>query len=176
MSADPFDDLLELENVYYKEGYDAGVSDSSYAGMIEGKLFGIEKGYGKALELGKLQGRALVWQGRTRIEHTTNQQRILQATTSTESEMLSRVISRLPPMTTSARLQRHLEGLLSTADASTVRKDNSDDAVTEFDERLAKAKAKAKVITNLAGDRANTNAASNTNSGIEDATGLNARH
>ena len=70
MSTDPFDDLLDLENEYYQEGYDAGVADSTYAGMIEGKVFGIEKGYEKALELGKLQGRARVWQRRSERRDT----------------------------------------------------------------------------------------------------------
>ena len=43
MATDPFDDLLELENDYYKEGYDAGVADSTYAGMIEANWNGIRR-------------------------------------------------------------------------------------------------------------------------------------
>jgi hypothetical protein len=54
-----------------------------------------------------------------------------------------------------------------------VNKGNSDEAVTEFDDRITKANAKAKVISNIVGEPLNP--VSVTNSGIEDATGLQAR-
>jgi hypothetical protein len=173
MATDPFDELLELENGYYQEGYDAGVSDSTYAGMIEGKVFGIEKGYEKALDLGKLHGRALLWQGRFRSDHA---QEPLQSLNPISSEVsrLGGIIRALPQLSESSRLQRHIEGLHATSKGSTIAKDNSDEAVTEFDDRIARAKAKAKIVANIAGEPVNPTSTSN--AGIEDATGLQARH
>ncbi|OQV10598.1 hypothetical protein CLAIMM_14575 [Cladophialophora immunda] len=173
MATDPLDDLLELENDYYKEGYDAGVADSTYAGMIEGKVFGIEKGYEKALELGKLHGRALVWRERSSFsvkevpeESSTPE--------NSDSSRLGDIIKTLSQLSDNTRFRRHVEGLRTASDSATIAKDNSDEAVTEFDDRVARAKAKAKVIANIVGESLNSTSASNV--GIEDATGLQARH
>ena len=176
MATDPFDDLLDLENGYYKEGHDAGVADSTYAGMIEGRVFGIEKGYEKALELGKLHGRALVW--RERFPHQEKRDVDEEAdTSSSDASYPSRIkdiMQDLPQLSDSARLRRHVEGLQATSGSSTIAKGNSDEAVTNFDDQIAKAKAKAKVIANIAGEPLNPT--STANAGIEDATGLQARH
>ncbi|KIY02413.1 uncharacterized protein Z520_02551 [Fonsecaea multimorphosa CBS 102226] len=170
MATDPFDDLLELENDYYREGYDAGVADSTYAGMIEGKVFGIEKGYEKALELGKLHGRALVW--RERSEKAVSKDAATLETL--DSSRLRDIIQTLSQLSDNTRFRRHVEGLYAASDGATIAKDNSDEAVTEFDDRITKAKAKAKVIGNIVGESLNSTPASNV--GIEDATGLQARH
>jgi hypothetical protein len=184
MENDPFDDLLELENEYYKEGYEAGVADSTYAGLIEGKVFGIEKGYEKALELGKLHGRALVWQSRfSSSKKTANSDDVqrpegidspLTTPRSVEAQKLAencRLLDRIPD---NARLRKHVDALEAASDRTTVDKDNSDEAVSEFDDRIAKANAKAKVVANILGE--SLNPAATANSGIEDATGLQARH
>ncbi|OAL17926.1 hypothetical protein AYO20_11788 [Fonsecaea nubica] len=173
MATDPFDDLLELENDYYKEGYDAGVADSTYAGMIEGKVFGIEKGYEKALELGKLHGRALIWRERSSLSEEAVQMDNAKSET-LDSLRLGEVVNRLSQLSDNTRFRRHIDGLYTSSDGSTVAKDNSDEAVTEFDDRVARAKAKAKVIANIVGESLNSTPASNV--GIEDATGLQARH
>lgn len=176
MASDPFDDLLELEDGYYQEGYEAGVADSTYAGMIEGKVFGIEKGYEKAVELGKLHARAVMWQEGIQREDTA-QPLVVPDVTEPKAPELSRlrdIVHGLPKLMDSARLRRHVEGLQAASTSSTIAKDNSDEAVTEFDDRIAKAKAKAKVIANIAGE--SLNPTSTTNAGIEDATGLQARH
>ncbi|OCT49983.1 Essential protein Yae1 [Cladophialophora carrionii] len=173
MATDPFDDLLDLENDYYQEGYNAGVSDSTYAGMIEGKVFGVEKGYEKALDLGKLHGRALLWQGRSQAAQPEEP---LRSPISAPSDLsrLGGIVRALPQLSVSSRVQRHVESLHATSEASSIAKDNSDEAVTEFDDRIAKAKAKAKVVANTAGEALNPTSTSN--AGIEDATGLQARH
>ena len=62
--ADPFDSLLSLEDKFYKEGYDLGVSDGTHAGLIEGRLFGLERGFEKYVSMGNLYGRAVIWTGR----------------------------------------------------------------------------------------------------------------
>jgi hypothetical protein len=170
MADDLFDDVLDLEENYYKEGFDAGVNDSSYAGVIEGKVFGIEKGYEKALELGKLNGRATIWQNR--LPTTTNEDREGFESAS-ESSRLVTILQQLPSLSSNIRLGKHIENLHHVSDSSDITRNNSDEAVTEFDDRIAKARAKAKVIANTAGEELNP---ANAFNGIEDATGLQARH
>lgn len=164
MSEDPFQELLGLEDEFYKEGYDAGVADSAYAGMIEGKVFGIEKGYEKAMELAKLHGRALVWQARLLNRSTGD---------SSSSSSLGALPS-LESLPSNSRLQKNIENLLTITSRDKLLTDNSDEAVTEFDDKVARAKAKAKIIANVVGEPLNPN--NSANGGIEDATGLNARH
>src|SRR5882762_2032425 len=64
MEDDPFESVLDLEETYYQEGYDLGVADGSRAGQIEGRVFGIEKGFEKFAAMGMLHGRAAVWASR----------------------------------------------------------------------------------------------------------------
>ena len=176
MASDPFDDLLDLENDYYQEGYDAGVADSTYAGMIEGKVFGVEKGYEKALELGKLHGRGLIWQVRTQAGKTgvSAEDSGSPSAHTPDSLRLGDIIRSQAQCLESGRLHKHIEALYTASDGSTIAKDNSDAAVTEFDDRIARAKAKGKVIANITGE--SLDPTSTTNAGIEDATGLQARH
>ena len=168
LPADLFDDLLSLEDKFYQEGYDAGLADGEHAGLVEGKVFGIEKGYEKALELGRLHGRALVWQ--MRQAQTTDKPE----STDREEPMLATLgHSKLPKNT---RLTKHIEGLLALTDDKDLVMDNSDEAVTEFDESLAKAQAKAKVIAAIVGEPLKLDVSSAAGSGIEESLGLNARH
>lgn len=180
MASDPFDDLLGIEDDYYREGYDAGVADSTYAGLIEGRVFGIEKGYEKALELGKQRGRALVWQQRLDLSTSSDQSHQQatsssddQSTSASEDGMMRHIAQALPRLPTNARLRKHVEALLAAADPSAVDRDNSDEAVTDFDDRIAKANAKTKVIANIVGEVFSPS--STGSSGIEDSTGLDAR-
>ena len=174
MSTDPFDELLDLENGYYQEGFDAGVADSTYAGMIEGRVFGIEKGYEKSLELGRFHGRALVWQRRSPSKSEPEIPQSYTHQSSLDHSVLTDIVQGLPPLSDSTRLQKQVESLASASDSSSIAKDNSDEAVTEFDDTLARSKAKAKILANVTGESVNPTSA--TNAGIEDATGLQARH
>ncbi|MBA7489879.1 hypothetical protein ES702_00413 [subsurface metagenome] len=174
MSDDPFDGLLDLEQEFYQEGYDAGLADGQHAGFVEGKVFGMEKGYEKALELGRLHGRALIWQ--TRSQQAMSAQSAfssIPASTNT-SQLLSHLDHSTLPK--NSRLNKHIEGLLSATDTESIAIDNSDEAVTEFDDRIAKAQAKAKVIAAIVNEPLKPETGTSTNIGIEDAQGLNARH
>ncbi|KAI0102014.1 DUF1715-domain-containing protein [Nemania sp. FL0031] len=61
---DPFDDLLNLEEQYYREGYEEGLKDGAEAGRIEGYSLGLKKGFEKFVEAGRLQSKAMVWANR----------------------------------------------------------------------------------------------------------------
>lgn len=174
MSDDPFDGLLDLEQEFYQEGYDAGLADGEHAGLVEGKVFGIEKSYEKALELGRLRGRALVWQARSK-KTTSAQSTSDSVPVSTDTlRLLSHLENSSLPK--NSRLGKHIDGLLSVTDTKSIAIDNSDEAVTEFDDRISKAQAKAKVIAAIVNEPLKPEAGTGMNVGIEDAEGLNARH
>lgn len=199
MDADPLDELLDLESSLYTEGYEAGVADGQRAGMIEGKVFGIEKGYEKALEMGRLHGRALVWTVRT---HGPRQQpqatdgktpesgrHLSQSNEEAEcsehsarpeqhelpdASVLVASLSDTNRISPTARLHKHIESLLETTSGDSISTENTDDAVAVFDERLRRARTKAKVIANIVGDPLHV--AGDEKTGIEDSEGLSARH
>ncbi|KAL9007292.1 MAG: hypothetical protein Q9180_009713, partial [Flavoplaca navasiana] len=64
MSSDPLDELLDLENTFYKEGYDLGIQDGSRTGRIEGRLFGLTSAFEKFSTMGSLHGRSVIWSAR----------------------------------------------------------------------------------------------------------------
>lgn len=174
MENDPFDSLLEIEQEFYQEGYDAGLADGRHAGLVEGKVFGIEKGYEKALELGRLHGRALVWQRRSQDQIPASSMTTSTADSSSNSQLSHHLVCSTLPKNT--RLGKHIEGLISMTGTASVAFDNSDEAVTNFDERISRAQAKAKVIAAIVGESLKPEATTATRSGIEEAEGLNARH
>ncbi|KAI8633943.1 DUF1715-domain-containing protein [Xylariaceae sp. FL1651] len=63
-SDDLFDDILNLEEQYYQEGYEQGQKDGAEAGRIEGYSVGLKKGFEKFVEAGRLQSKAMIWANR----------------------------------------------------------------------------------------------------------------
>lgn len=187
MSTDPLDDLLSLETTFYNEGFEAGVADSAHAGLIEGKLFGIEKGYEKALEIGRVHGRALLWQRRLESDGsesaasppvTKRENGSTNSISTFSEEDISVITTILPPLTTSstniARLKKHISTLIALTDPTTLPKDNSDDSVSELEERISKIRARVKMISTMTGE--SVAPAANAATSIEDSIGLSARH
>ncbi|RMZ03371.1 hypothetical protein D0862_05676 [Hortaea werneckii] len=144
---DPFDSLLNLEDQYFTEGYSLGVSDGTRAGRIEGRIFGLEKGYEKALEMGRLGGKAHIWQ--TRLQSPTDQQNQDQSQT-----------ARIKPLRGSERLRKHVERLVELTEPESLETKNEEEAVNEFDERLAGAKAKTTLISKIVGESSSSSTAS----------------
>lgn len=165
MSNDLFDDLLGLEDEFYQEGYDAGLADGEHAGTVEGKVFGIEKGYEKGLELGRLQGRALVWQKR--------QQDLSAPPLARQSPLLKYLEG--SKISSNSRVTKHIETLLNSSSDKDVKDDNSDDAVADFDDRIARSQAKAKVIAAIVAEPVRLTSHADAAVGIEESTGLKAR-
>ncbi|KAL1923185.1 uncharacterized protein VTP21DRAFT_9561 [Calcarisporiella thermophila] len=56
------DTLVELENMFMEQGRDEGFEAGERAGVIEGQVFGCEKGYELALEVGYYAGCMEAWQ------------------------------------------------------------------------------------------------------------------
>lgn len=172
MNTDLLDSVLGLEDEFYNEGYVLGTADGTRAGYLEGKAFGLEKGFEKFLEMGKLHGKATLWAMRLpptvpKITSNENVQSTSQPKSSEEShqpelprsslstghlEELSRL--RLPLLPANPRLEKHINTLLGLADPATLCTDNTEQSIAEFDDRLRKAQAKAKVIEKVIGEPA----------------------
>ena len=126
---DPFDSLLSLEETYYAEGLALGIADGERSGRIEGRLFGLEKGFEKFTAMGRLNGRAQVWTGRLASESGSGVE-----------------------LKGSERLRKHVERLAELTDPESLETKNDEAAVSEFDERVAGAKAKATLIARIVGE------------------------
>lgn len=119
---DVFDSLLTLESQYHKEGYDLGVTDGARSGRIEGRLFGLQKGFEKFAEMGRLQGRAAIWHARVDAGEGN------------------------------VRLKRHVERLRELTDETTLSTENGEEDVGEVEARVRDAKGKAEVVGRAIGD------------------------
>lgn len=174
--ADPFDTLLTLEDQYYSEGYEQGVTDGSTAGRIEGRIFGLEKGFEKFVAMGKLHGKAAVWDARAKEKQACGRNvpiSILRAIPSldqageevkdSDEDRTSQglfsvrcpsnsvpnisqdaVLSSLP---NSHRLAKHIDTLFALTEPETFSAQNDEASVADFDDRLKRAEAKARLIS-----------------------------
>ncbi|KAL9004863.1 MAG: hypothetical protein Q9188_002324 [Gyalolechia gomerana] len=209
MTSDPLEELFELENTFYNEGYDLGVQDGSRAGRIEGRLFGLEKGFEKYITMGKVHGRSVIWSGRLSSSDETQKSSIIidQQTEASAADRPSKKSSdthesrygpeepsaqefsvSLPQIPYNPRLEKHLRSLYALTEPASLSTENSEDAVSEFDDRLKRAEGKVKIIEKLVGeepvgdDRSNvsekqrSNRAQTGDDGIEDINVLHARH
>lgn len=168
MEEDPFDGILTLEDRFYSEGYQLGVTDGSKAGRIEGRAFGLEKGFEKYIAMGIRQGQAAVWAGRlprTKSQHgagetyTGSISSHEQAHSSSDnikareaSATLDSPELRLPSLPDNPRLEKHIISLYALVEAASLSTENTEDAVSDFDDRFKRANAKAKIIGRLIGE------------------------
>lgn len=133
-SDDLFPETLNLEDQFFQEGYTLGVADGQKSGRIEGRVFGLEKGFSKAIEMGKLNGKACVWESRI---------------TKTAAESGNGAIT---PLADYERLRKHILRLATLSDPEGLSLENGEDDVSEFDDRLKDAKAKAVIVERIVGE------------------------
>ncbi|KAI9715997.1 MAG: hypothetical protein M1812_005631 [Candelaria pacifica] len=171
MAEDPFDSLLGLEDKFYEEGYQLGVADGSQAGRIEGRVFGLERGFEKYAAMGKLHGRSAVWAGRlpraagqgSQTEQSrgmiTNHhtQSLKQSESDLSEEHAERKEAevsgtRLSSLPENIRLAKHIQTLYALVEPASLSTQNSEESVSDFDDRLKRAMAKIKVIEKLVGE------------------------
>lgn len=173
MDHDLLDSLLDLEDGFYQEGHDLGVEDGAQAGYIEGSVFAMEKGFERFLELGRLRGRALIWAGRlpaaqdqsskpTTISQPPAAGGILhdtdKATGNPDFATEAGALQALPGLPANSRLEKHITTLLSLLDLETISTENSEEAVSDVDDRLKKAKTKVKIIEKIIGEQGDASA------------------
>lgn len=170
IGGDPFENLLSLEDEFYKEGYDVGVADGSHAGLVEGRLFGIEKGFEKYIAMGTLHGRATVWAARLpdenfkQVSHDKHglewdvrkglKNLSMEVTTVKPPTQLEGRVS-VPRLQGSARLESHVRTLYALTEPGSLSTQNNEESVSEFDDRLKRAEGKVKVIEKLTEDSRN---------------------
>jgi hypothetical protein len=146
---DPFESLLSLEEQYHHEGRTLGLAEGEASGRIEGRVFGLEKSFEKFIELGRLGGRAAIWASRLPSDSS--------ATSSLSTGQIevgkedSSILGPLPG-SGSERLVRHVRRLVELTNADDVSRENSEEGVQDFDDRLREAKAKGVLIERLVGE------------------------
>jgi hypothetical protein len=163
---DLFGAALNLEDTSYAEGYAQGEADGSRAGRIEGRIFGLEKGFEKFLEMGRLNGRASVWAARLEASSTMDSKATAESAStkqeSRESEKASDEAAQVPDIETSrpklqplpcnSRLEKHVRSLLELTDRTEISTANDEESVEDFDDRIKRARSKAKVIERIIGE------------------------
>ncbi|TKA50471.1 hypothetical protein B0A49_13315 [Cryomyces minteri] len=157
MDSDPLDDVLSLEDKYYSEGHALGVSDGSRAGRIEGRIFGLEKGFEKFVAMGALGGRSTVWASRIvrRASAADGGKDMAQVGVETVDAELSEKVTEepvLPQLADNWRLERHIRTLYALTEPASLSTQNNEDAVSDFDDRIKRAEGKARVIEKIIGE------------------------
>ena len=165
---DPFDSLLSLEDEFYKDGYNLGVSDGSRVGLIEGRFFGLEKGFEKYASMGRLHGRAVIWTGRLPPVRDT-------AGSTASTQVIEKSLETLPVQQESGRkiqskvkqpsrelkvrglaanmrLEKHIRTLYALTESESLSTANNEESVSEFDDRFTRAEGKARIIESLTGE------------------------
>ncbi|KAK8056415.1 hypothetical protein PG993_001642 [Apiospora rasikravindrae] len=164
MASDPFDDVLNLEDQYYDQGYKLGYDDGFQAGKIEGRSVGLKKGYEKFMEAGRLQSKAVIWANRI-----PNMQKAAQTKGDAATKMAARSkqssehaqsqgpdgsnMANLPLISNSnARLEKNITSLYALVEPGTLSTENTDEAVNDFDDRFKRAQGKLKIVERAIGE------------------------
>lgn len=173
-----FDDILGLEEEFYQLGYEQGLADGVKAGQVEGRTFGLEKGFEKYLESGKLHGKSLIWANRTlqfRRKASSNGDDSTAPRTHPHHDKSSSTL-RLQNLSDNPRLVKHIKVLHALAESESLSTENTEDAVSDFDDRLKRAHVKARIIERMVGEARGGEQISSGDGSIEDVSVLSARH
>ncbi|RDA86159.1 hypothetical protein CP532_3065, partial [Ophiocordyceps camponoti-leonardi (nom. inval.)] len=157
--SDPLEDVLHLEDRFYREGYQQGLDDGAKAGRVEGRCFGMEKGFEKFLEGGRLAGKAIVWANRLPSQgddgdgdgdgDAVTDKEPCRRDKDHKTEPPPRCT--LPPLSNKNRIDKHVRALYALVEPGTLSTENTDEAVQIFDNRIKRAQGKAKVVERIVG-------------------------
>jgi hypothetical protein len=179
MPSNTFDEILGLEEGFYEEGYQQGLADGLKAGQIEGRTFGLEKGFEKYVESGRLHGKSIIWANRTPqfqsniITSSDDSTRSKTTPRPDDHPALDLKLSSLPD---NARLAKHVKVLYALAESESLSTQNTEEAVSDFDDRVKRAHVKARIIERMAGEARREEKISSGDGSIEDVSVLSARH
>lgn len=146
-------EIFDIEESFYKEGYDLGLNDGAEAGYAEGSIFGVEKAFEKFLEVGRLYGKALVWAQRL---SNSSDHKPSKENNAAGLSLGPSLCEDMKSMTASSRLAKNLGILLEILDPASLVMQNTEEAVNDTDERLKGAIIKAKLIQRSLGEREDT--------------------
>ncbi|KAK9429753.1 hypothetical protein V1505DRAFT_148151 [Lipomyces doorenjongii] len=130
---DLFDSLLTLETSFYQQGYNEGLNDGLRSGTSEGTQFGLQTGFQRFVSVGILQGRCRVWK------------ELSSGTNSSSNTAADDVVP-----VGGGRSTKQLQVL--TELVTGIPTENTEDAVEEYESRMKRAKARAKVVVRLLKD------------------------
>ncbi|KAI5306112.1 hypothetical protein KEM56_002172 [Ascosphaera pollenicola] len=157
-SNDILDPLFGLEDQFFEEGFTVGSKDGARAGYEEGNVFAVEKGYEKFMEMGRLYGKAIVWAKRLPGDHgllhdgeTTLGPAHVKSKGGNDASK-AQVQVRPLPTAGGSRLEKHIAQMLHLVDPTSLPWENTEEGVNEFDDRLKRASAKAKLIERIIGE------------------------
>jgi hypothetical protein len=158
MDPDTFDEVLGLEEHFYNDGFRQGLADGVRSGQIEGRTFGLEKGFEKYFESGRLYGKVLVWANRMPASQDSlapeDRQHPRTASNATPHAHDQKETSHttLPLLPHNQRLSKHLKVLHALSESESLSTENTEEAVSDFDDRLKRSQGKAKVIERMVGE------------------------
>ncbi|KAH6674124.1 hypothetical protein B0J14DRAFT_589277 [Halenospora varia] len=180
MPSDTFDEVLGLEEKFYDEGYQQGLADGIKAGRIEGRTFGLEKGFEKYVESARLHGKSLLWVNRTpqlRVKSGEGHSSMKSDSQPFPNDIPEtfKSLPIFPENHHNQRLVKHLTVLYALAESESMSTENTEEAVSDFDDRFKRAQAKAKIIERMVGEIKEEphnvgNASGNQEGNIEDAS------
>lgn len=154
MQSNTFDAVLDLEEEFYDTGFQQGLVDGVKAGRIEGRTFGLEKGFEKYIESGRLYGKSIIWLNQISASHipephTTVKRTSTSSITFDTPGQTSSSSRSLPTLPTNHRLAKHIKTLHALSESESLSIENTEEAVTDFDDRTKRAQGKAKVIERI---------------------------
>src|ERR1700709_2593747 len=128
MQSNTFDEILGLEEQFYNDGHQQGLTDGVKAGQIEGRTFGLEKGFEKYVESGRLHGKSLIWANRIpQHKDTTPSSKEQLAASNTDQifhDQVSSNILRIPQLPVNPRLIKHVKVLYALAESESLSTEN----------------------------------------------------
>lgn len=154
------------------------MADGLVAGRAEGRQLGLERGFLKFVESGRLQGRAIVWAnraggqqrargllgsggkegqgaaggGRGDREGGGEGEGQRQGDGDEDGGEAPQETRLLPPLPDNPRLAKHITTLYALAETESLSTENNDEAVDDFDDRLRRAQGRFKVIERMVGE------------------------
>lgn len=157
MDRDTFDEVLGLEEQFYHDGFRQGLADGVKAGQVEGRTFGLEKGFEKYVESGRLYGKSLIWVNRMPASQdslpTGERQHLHSASNpiSLPHDQEKYSHTALPSLPHNQRLSKHLKVLHALSESESLSTENTEESVSDFDDRLKRSQAKEKIIEKMVG-------------------------
>ncbi|MCJ1369489.1 hypothetical protein MMC20_000700 [Loxospora ochrophaea] len=175
MAQTALDSLLSLEDDFYQDGYRLGAEDGRRAGHIEGRAFGLERGFEKFMEMGRLHGRSSVWMARR--PHSAEERTVITRPESTHPAIAidTSSVARLPRLPLSSRVEKQVRTLVALSEPESLSVQNDENSVSDFDDRLRRAQGKMRIIEKATGEDSQSSVVLQ-DGNIEDSSILHARH
>ncbi|RKF61707.1 putative duf1715 domain-containing protein [Erysiphe neolycopersici] len=154
MGFGPFSEVLNLEQDFYEDGFEQGLADGEAAGKSEGRTLGLEKGFEKFCETGRLYGRSLIWANQlfphqNQKSHVGREEKAEEKREPDASSSLPEINPVLSNIPNSQKLAKSIKALHALVEPETLSFENTEEAVSDFDDRIKRARAKFKLIEKL---------------------------